>query len=48
MTDDTTNPEPTRWRRLLGPAVLEAVLLALGVALALAAEEWREGRQHRE
>jgi hypothetical protein len=37
----------TRWRRLLGPAVLEAVLLTLGVALALAAEEWREGRANR-
>jgi hypothetical protein len=38
----------TNWRRLLGPAVLEAVLLALGVALALAAEEWREGRANRQ
>lgn len=44
-TPDT--PGPTRWRRLLGPAVLEAMLLTLGVAVALAAEEWREGRANR-
>ena len=36
----------TRWRRLLAPAVVEAILLTMGVALALAAEQWRESRTH--
>jgi hypothetical protein len=44
---DGQRAQRRHWRRLLIPAVLEAVLLTLGVALALAAEEWREGRQHR-
>ena len=48
MTVDTPPSEPTRWRRLLGPAILEAFLLTLGIALALAGEEWREARQHRQ
>ena len=41
--------EPTsdRWRKLIGPALFEAAFVVLGVVLALAANEWREARQHR-
>jgi hypothetical protein len=35
-----------RWRELLGPALFEASFVVLGVILALAANEWREARQH--
>jgi hypothetical protein len=36
-----------RWRKLIGPALFEAAFVVLGVVLALAANEWREVRQHR-
>ena len=36
-----------RWRKLIGPALFEAAFVVLGVILALAANEWREARQHR-
>jgi hypothetical protein len=35
-------------RELAGPALFEAAFVVLGVVLALAANEWREGRQERQ
>jgi hypothetical protein len=35
------------WRELAGPALFEAAFVVLGVVLALAANQWREGRQQR-
>jgi len=36
-----------RVRELVGPALFEASFVVLGVILALAANEWREAREHR-
>lgn len=49
---DAPPPSPAperrpRWRELIGPALFEATFVVLGVILALAANEWREARQHR-
>jgi hypothetical protein len=38
---------PRSLRELAGPALFEAAFVVLGVVLALAANEWREGRQER-
>lgn len=39
---------PRSLRELAGPALFEAAFVVLGVVLALAANEWREGRQERQ
>ena len=45
----THTPGPRhRWRETLGSAAFEATFVVLGVVLALAANEWREARIHRE